>query len=445
MSEHDKDKDEQYISELYSALSNESTPEELDKKILSEARQAVDADANKASAGFKPTNKKGSFLGQWGAPVSLAAVILLSVTVVVTIEKERPYELTSDPSRSISSLQEGNKQSGKSSADSNEERQGQEQLIEKEKRLAVLSQVQKQAQKEKRTPDELAMLSGSQGVKTEATAESKKAKVKLFTATVPKDKRPEEPAGKLSRIQSRTQLAKPAPVLANPVERQRAEKLNTEPENRLKSAAKPARRISRLTAEDSSASSPEPKVESETIEFKTQATAEAASAAALIEPEAAAEKSAAIAPGSQQVIAEEVPGLSVGKSDQLRIRSFSGSRESDLDSAIPNSGVASAAFAVSEPQSTLQVQCEELASGDCLASRQCVLQRAKGYENYDIDSVYECRANQNQCEEGFSQAADSEESCIARDGCLYQEADCFCLPGEICVCEGGTPARCKLK
>ena len=93
MQEHDQDVEDKELTDLYAVLSQEQPPSSMDDKILAEARKAVEPAvfAKKASGPFS----------NWAVPVSLAAVIVLSVTVVVMIEKERPYSLTSQPEQPV--------------------------------------------------------------------------------------------------------------------------------------------------------------------------------------------------------------------------------------------------------------------------------------------------------------------------------------------------------
>jgi len=105
MQDHDKDVDDEYFSELYASLKPEQPSSELDEKILKEAREAtVTNDVRE----LIPKKAGGPFSGKWSVPVSLAAVMVLSVTVVVMIEHDRPYSLTSlpEPTRQEQQVQE---------------------------------------------------------------------------------------------------------------------------------------------------------------------------------------------------------------------------------------------------------------------------------------------------------------------------------------------------
>ncbi|WP_455220924.1 hypothetical protein [Kaarinaea lacus] len=94
MQDNDNDADDKYFSDLYASLKQEQPSSELDEKILTAAREATTKDDTST---LIPKKAGGPFSGKWSVPVSLAAVMVLSVTVVVMIERERPYSLTSEP------------------------------------------------------------------------------------------------------------------------------------------------------------------------------------------------------------------------------------------------------------------------------------------------------------------------------------------------------------
>ena len=68
------------ISELYRQASRDTPPAHLDDAILALAKR---------EAGAKP-KAVSPFGGQWTLPFSLAAVIVLSVSVITLVEKESP-------------------------------------------------------------------------------------------------------------------------------------------------------------------------------------------------------------------------------------------------------------------------------------------------------------------------------------------------------------------
>lgn len=395
MSKHDKDTDEQYISELYSALSDESTPAELDKKILAEAQQAV-VNSSETGADEFVVSKKGvgSSLRQWRTPFSLAAVIVLSVTVVVTIEKDRSSELMSPPSKSLPQAE------FKDESPSLLRRPaGQENIIQEKRREAKLA-----------TP---------------------KAKLKMDVARVDEDNNKER----------RKQLVMSAPsVMVNKISgKQQVEKKAPASMQIASSAPKPARQaLSEIEQEVAESPTTAPlasgnvdrfaSVSKERSRKEKQVLGMASGAAASVEEELREEDAKATAKKesrSKQALTD------VDQSNRAALMRISPAPLADPADA--------RAFVKSEPQNPLQAMCNDLAIYDCLSSRQCTL------ELDNTRQEYQCRINRNKCEQDFSQAADSEETCNAREGCQYYDADCFCLPGQQCMCDGGTPARCILK
>jgi len=63
------------ISQRYRELRREEVPPELDRRVLDEARAAVASGGGRSRAWLR-----------WGAPVALAASVILAVTVVMTQE-----------------------------------------------------------------------------------------------------------------------------------------------------------------------------------------------------------------------------------------------------------------------------------------------------------------------------------------------------------------------
>ena len=78
------------LSELYQHASREEPPEELDARILSEARRAAD-----------PHHRSSPFAGDWKVPASIAAALIIGLTVVFQLEDqgELPVPMTSESPR----------------------------------------------------------------------------------------------------------------------------------------------------------------------------------------------------------------------------------------------------------------------------------------------------------------------------------------------------------
>ena len=80
MAEHDETRDPR-ISAGYRALGDERPPEALDAAILAASRRAVGAGPRRAGA---------SRMRRWALPVSVAAVVVLTLSLVVRVQLERP-------------------------------------------------------------------------------------------------------------------------------------------------------------------------------------------------------------------------------------------------------------------------------------------------------------------------------------------------------------------
>jgi hypothetical protein len=79
MAEHDESQDPR-VSAGYRALGDESPPQALDAAILAASRRAVGAGPR----------RPGSAMRRWALPVSIAAVVVLTMSLVVRIQLERP-------------------------------------------------------------------------------------------------------------------------------------------------------------------------------------------------------------------------------------------------------------------------------------------------------------------------------------------------------------------
>ncbi len=76
------------LSSRYQQSSSEQVPEHLDDAILAASRRAVQS---------KPKPVFSPFSSNWQVPLSLAAVLVLSVTVIVTIQEEHDEAYIAEP------------------------------------------------------------------------------------------------------------------------------------------------------------------------------------------------------------------------------------------------------------------------------------------------------------------------------------------------------------
>jgi hypothetical protein len=77
--EHDAE-----FSALYRGAQRDEPPSRLDEAIRAAARRAV---------GARPRPARAPFSRRWGFPVAVAAVLVLSVTLVILVREEAPHEL----------------------------------------------------------------------------------------------------------------------------------------------------------------------------------------------------------------------------------------------------------------------------------------------------------------------------------------------------------------
>src|SRR5260221_2077332 len=77
---NDMERDDR-LAALYRAATQDEPPEALDDPIRAAARRAVSS---------KPRSALSSLRRSWGVPVSIAAVVVLSVSLVVVIRDEAP-------------------------------------------------------------------------------------------------------------------------------------------------------------------------------------------------------------------------------------------------------------------------------------------------------------------------------------------------------------------
>ena len=76
------------LSRRYRDLAQEEPPAHVDKAILASARWAVGADGGNAGrTRARPRAQRRSFM-QWGAPLAMAAVVVLAVALTLTMERE---------------------------------------------------------------------------------------------------------------------------------------------------------------------------------------------------------------------------------------------------------------------------------------------------------------------------------------------------------------------
>ena len=434
MQEHDQDVEDKELTDLYAVLSQEQPPSSMDDKILAEAHKAVEpvVFAKKASGPFS----------NWAVPVSLAAVIVLSVTVVVMIEKERPYSLTSQPEQPVLERMAESKSVGPKK----DTQKNQVQLVQADQSEAT-------AKAEGRTRSLTAAPASEKQEKPAVSSLAKRADsasrpslalVRPAPAVAANEPMAKEKKKASTKIESNSALAESevasagssgdetasdeviddvvperetlalmksvAPVKQTPdVSEQaqiRAGKLAlTDPQSAISSVTKEQHMAVENIAEQRS-----------TIQEEQTILTEDADTEAKENISEAAPKEA------ETVAAEQVTEMSAKPEAAFSLKA--------------QSSPATALAAMEDSEVTAPVACHTLSVSDCVRSATCILQWKSD------DKSYSCREPANSCERGFSQISNNREVCESTAGCEFVSANCFCLPGAQCDCKDGAPAMC---
>ncbi|WP_455207802.1 hypothetical protein [Kaarinaea lacus] len=430
MQEHDQDSDDKALSDLYAELSQEQPSRALDEKILAEAHEAVAADY---ATSFVPEKTTGTFSGKWTVPVSLAAVIMLSVTLVLMIERERPYSITSLPEqpRVERKASEPNviEPAGKREqakpivVEPQRDDFGDTSIAQKtppeamaERQLQGLApDPQKKSVDKSQSEERAAAFSASPAPKIEARAKAPPVAEKAKPVQPPSSKTAETPSSQEIAVES------PPPVFAKRIG-----------ENRVTAPA-----------EDNEQIKPQPTAEAEMDDVA--ATENAVVAPVFAQPNAQRQ---AVAPKKDEPVESDRGDLAQDQEKQQENQLSMEVTVSPAFTAPPKTLEQKAAPAPLPTDSGLTAlvqtesqdqQCRQMTEQDCLASPLCILEQSTDSESY------QCRAAQNSCESGFAQSLHGKEDCEQNPDCQYIPASCYCPPGETCPCAGGSPALCGPK
>ncbi len=93
MAEHDDPRDPR-VTEAYQGLGNENPPEAIDAAILAASRRAV---------GARPT-VAGARARRWALPISIAAVVVLTMSLALRVQLERSDLESAEPTPSVSAV-----------------------------------------------------------------------------------------------------------------------------------------------------------------------------------------------------------------------------------------------------------------------------------------------------------------------------------------------------
>ncbi|KPJ96608.1 MAG: hypothetical protein AMJ55_01900 [Gammaproteobacteria bacterium SG8_15] len=501
MQDHDEDTDDKYLSDIYASLKQEQPSSEQDEKILAAARKPVatdDAAVTKSNSSLIPKKAAGPFSGRWAVPVSLAAVIVLSVTLVVMIERERPYSLTSEPeparmeqknqplelAKPVEKRQSAQAIAKESvqSADEKAEAARLEMLQESElallQRAAPSSASPAQPRADARDSEKSASGVSARPVQESAPAPQQKAKPKQ----VPVQELVDVDVARNITTDSSVSAKREAPALSVAAGNSKA-KTETQPpvakfddavatsesdesvaqataapvveQDQVASAATASAEDDAVTSEEAHIDTP-PSVARSVSEaapseskkpIALAATAPASTAPQIQRQDVAVESMAEAGeePSEEQGTAlaqqpqQERP-MSEGEPAAPASIAIAKTKEEQTPTkeATSMSPEASPSRALAKSEG-LELQCRQMGQQACLISPSCIL------EQQAADKSYQCRTAANACETNFSQSLGGKDDCEKRPECQYVPADCYCAPGQDCPCTGGAPAMCVPK
>jgi hypothetical protein len=498
MQDHDQDTDDKYLSDIYASLKQEQPSCEQDEKILAAARKPVatdDAAVAKSNSSLIPKKAAGPFSGRWAVPVSLAAVIVLSVTVVVMIERERPYSLTSEPeparmeqrtqplelAKPVEKRQSAQAIAKKSVQSADEESAAARLKMLQESELALLQRAAPSSASPARSrADASDSEKSASGISARPAQESSPApQQKAKPKQVPVEELADVDVARNITTDSSVSAKREAPALSVAAGNSKA-KTQTQPpvaefkdgaatsesEESVAQATSAPTVVQDQVANAATASAVDDAITSEEAQIDTPpSVARSVSEAAPSEAKkpialaATAPASTASQKRAQDVAVESMPEaaeeLSEDQGTELAQESQQESPMSEGEPAAPvpiaiartneEQTPAKEATSISQAASPsgalakndgLELQCRQMGQQACLISPSCTLQQQAA------DKSYQCRAAANACETNFSQSLSGKDDCEKRPECQYVPADCYCAPGQDCPCTGGAPAMC---
>jgi hypothetical protein len=381
------------ISALYRDASQEPPPAHLDDAILAAAKREVRARPKSLSP----------FSTKWTLPFSLAAVIVLSVSVVTLVKKESPREIAS----SIASVKEADEAV----------------LNRKEKELT------EKALKEEKQPEKkiakLKMQAEQPRVEAEQRSRGTQAPVPIpAEQAVPPQKLAKSPA--------------PKPTLSSGLQADVARSDLSSPASTERPAVSEAPKPSVETA------LADEQTKSETKRLQKPATEETLTAAAaadaiVSEPAETSASSSTSEEESRKASSNQALGFMQRQTQpQIQPGMTAAARPSAPPAVITSQSIAEpAAAAASEPTPP---SCASLSAKDCLQSSQCTYELKA--ESDKPDKQYVCRDAADQCEQDFQQLTGTKQSCESKPGCRYIPGHCECPEGITCDCQNKNPPQC---
>jgi hypothetical protein len=373
----DNTHEDEQISALYRNISAEQPPAHLDAAILAAAKREVHAKPR----GLSPFSTK------WTLPFSLAAVIVMSVSVVTLVPKDSRREIVSGTEH-VSDIPESTP-------------------ARQEKNIAQF--------------------------KMEAAAP--RSEPELKASITPKN--PQPPAEK---DESRQRLASPpAPQLSPPADNEFGAASGslssqvTSDESAAGSAPEPSTAVIKAEPQtkliQSAAKRPtQPKVEEQISAAAESVVSESDDTTATIHAQ----------DQSQRKISRQALGLTAKQTQQQSQQEMT--FEPTQPTAAPDVDISPQTTTheltqAAKPSNTRV--CATLNARDCLQSLQCTFVLSD-----DTDLHYVCRDTKNRCEHGFNQLLGTQQSCESKPDCRFIPGHCECPEGLPCNCQDKNPPQC---
>ncbi|MDH5324120.1 MAG: hypothetical protein OEZ68_14015 [Gammaproteobacteria bacterium] len=400
-SNHDDHNDtERRLSELYRLTSREQPSAQLDDAIL-----------KRAQAEAKSIKSNSPFGSHWSIPMSMAAVLVLSVSILLTIDRESPQLIDRSPEPlPLETFNEPVSPSADPSVAKTVTSQPSQHLMphttpgpddspSTEENQTFHTETQQDKQSGIMQADNLEQTPHAEMAKSKQAAKQKPAKDSDVTAASPPALSLKIPHAAESKKRASTQAS------------ERREKALTrsyvpgEPHTPELSRSREAKQDSMGLTPQTSAqpTAPIPRVTAPTSMLESESAPMAAESFVAENPASALELTS-----TESMTPAPAPAP-----------------------ATPQTQTQTQAFAAANG-------CHRLSQSACLNSDRCVLEQTN-------PRSYRCRAAGNHCELNFFQDLDEAASCETKPGCEFVKARCYCAPGKTCSCTGGTPALCRAK
>lgn len=426
------------LSALYQKTSKEEPSQQLDQQILDDASKEAEKPLQKqVENNIKPF---APFSKHWGIPMSMAAILVLSVSVILTIDRETPEMISKEPAPLlVDELKIVTK----------------DETPEQKLSTPGITPIETTTEDAAAAPDrpQRQLVKKDRGnVQNGAVAESDESLGLStgFTSDLANDSA-RETQSSLRPAESDSQFKPQATRKKSEIEPiQRERRKDTQTGARLKKALPKTKQAKSNKQEVTDASNvsktQHDKVSIDPVTKKTPAKAKPGA------PKPAMQA----APSSMGIVADVASAPPLAEAEAVQelthapqaADSVSSPQESASESSPSGtfSRAPSANFSQSSKQKRLEKQrnttgkqCLSLSQADCLASDTCILELDKA------DKTYVCRAASNHCELNFIQALADKKSCETKPNCTFTAAQCYCPPGVLCVCGGGPPASCSLQ